>query len=618
MKHIRFWIASVVVVYVSVFASWAIAQNLTQIKTLQLSKTAADALPELGSSPSSDSKTSAVTLPTRWREEGATKWFVVPVVFANIKDQAIFIPRASSRIELWVNGQFAGRWGQRGEASFDQGKHPILHSIDPMHLKTGANELWLRIEGDPTQTKGLSEMYVGNYSEAKLLYFGRWWREIGTAIAIVVACLVLGLFGLWFGLRLKTHYFISFGLAAFGWALQSMPTLFASSGLSYVILFILAEIGFGVFVSQIQIFAIQQMGINNKYLLWNAKLLFLASLVIAPIAYATPSLTGKILDAYHALLLLSALLTMPFIAVRAFKEQTTANWILLLASITGIAFGAYDFVNIQLSDQGYSRYSITRFSALIFLLSMIAILLEKQIRSAQLERHLNDELKDKIGEREAELHALHAQESRHTESEIKRYEAEKVAMQLHDGLGGKLSALQFLLQDPKFDHHEGEQLVKDALSQLHTAVGAGAISKRDLPSIMGYHVYRFQDAFVAANIRVTSSADSPPAGSELSPTQATHLGVLVRGVFENVLKHAKASELTIQVTYNVSETIAARLVIKDNGIGFNVALAKQGVVLSSLKRNANRLGAQISLKSNAESGGARMTLEWAAPVSISA
>jgi signal transduction histidine kinase len=610
MKQLRILMLTVMTMCVVAFAGAANAQKLIQLQTVHLSKTAADAVPELATAIAPDQKIAAVSLPTRWREEGATKWFVFPVELANIKDQAIFIPRASSRIELWVNGQFAARWGQRGEATFDQGKHPIMQSLDQAHLKLGANELWLRIEGDITQTKGLSELYVGDYREVKLRYFARWWREIGTAIAIVVACLVLGLFGLWFGLRLKTHYFISFGLAAFGWALQSLPTLFASSGMSYVVLFILAEIGFGVFVSQIQIFAIQQMQINFKALLWNAKFLFYASFLIAPIAYAMQGFTGKILDAYHALLLLSAVVTMPFIVVKALRVHTTANWILLIASITGIAFGAYDFINIQLSDQGYSRFSITRFSALIFLLSMIAILLEKQIRSAQLERHLNDELKEKIGQRESELHALHAQESRNTENEIKRFEAERVAGQLHDGLGGKLSALQFLLQDSKFNPQEGEQLVKDALDQLNAAVGAGIAGKRDLPSIVGYHLYRFKAAFDAAKMTVNVLAEEAVPESDLSLAQITHLGVLLRGIFENVVKHSSATLLSVQIKYNPSESITSQLEIQDNGVGFNMAEAKQGVVLSSLKRNATRLGAHISLKSNAQTGGTRIVLTW--------
>ena len=581
--------------------------KVQRLQKIELSSAPGDKLPNIESA-----TTTEVMLPMRWRIEDQSsqvKWFKLSLQLPSTDNLAIFIPRVSSRMELWVNQSFAVGYGQRGDTTYEQGRQPLVHALDKAQLNVGSNQLWLRVEGGAEQTKGLSEIYVGQHQEIRNLYFQRWWREVGSVIAIVAACCVFGIFGLWFGLRLKMQYFISFGLASFGWALQSLPVLFSTGGGSHSLVFMLAEIGFGVFVSQIQLFALEQMKIKHRFLWLNAKFLFLIALVLAPTAYVVTTHTGKILDAYHALLLLSAVVTMPFIVVRAFQDRTTANWLLMLASVSGIAFGAHDYLMIQLASTGFSKFSLTRFSALIFLLSMLAIVLEKQIRSVQLEKHLNQELTSKINERELELREVYHRESQYKEDEIKRFEAEKISANVYTGMSAKLNALQFMMQDPKFDAQAGNQLVKDAIHQLSITTEAISPARYDLASIVGYQLYKAQAAFEAANLKVSFESDEIPQSLNLAPTQATHLSFLIQGLFDNVVKHAKASLLTVSIQYK-PESHQRTLVIQDNGIGFDASAVIRGLVITNMKRNASRLGAQISLKTKLGGSGTKVILEW--------
>ena len=117
MKQLRVWLLAAIALYLAALATATAAQQLTSLQTVYASLASADGLPVIGQVEQGDGKSGTVSLPVRWREEGAARWFVVPVQMTTIQDQAIYIPRASSRVELWVNGQFAARWGQRARAT---------------------------------------------------------------------------------------------------------------------------------------------------------------------------------------------------------------------------------------------------------------------------------------------------------------------------------------------------------------------------------------------------------------------------------------------------------------------------------------------------------------------
>jgi len=74
---------------------------------------------------------------------------------------------------------------------------------------------------------------------------------------------------------------------------------------------------------------------------------------------------------------------------------------------------------------------------------------------------------------------------------------------------------------------------------------------------------------------------------------------IVQETFNNVLKHAKASELLVTIHYKPS-TIA--ITITDNGIGFDSAQGKNGIGLKNMQDRAKIIGAVFSVSSEIGKG----------------
>ena len=81
---------------------------------------------------------------------------------------------------------------------------------------------------------------------------------------------------------------------------------------------------------------------------------------------------------------------------------------------------------------------------------------------------------------------------------------------------------------------------------------------------------------------------------------------IIQEAVSNVLKHAKASELSIAVTHAPGRL---SVVVSDNGIGFDTSATSTGVGLANIRSRAAALGAQAQIDS-ATGKGTTVSVEW--------
>jgi signal transduction histidine kinase len=86
---------------------------------------------------------------------------------------------------------------------------------------------------------------------------------------------------------------------------------------------------------------------------------------------------------------------------------------------------------------------------------------------------------------------------------------------------------------------------------------------------------------------------------ELSRAIELALYRTVQESLTNILKHAQATEVTIQINQNAEEIT---LMIEDNGLGFDVQIPYKGIGLKNMRKRVEALGGTIQVDSHPKAG----------------
>jgi two-component system NarL family sensor kinase len=202
-------------------------------------------------------------------------------------------------------------------------------------------------------------------------------------------------------------------------------------------------------------------------------------------------------------------------------------------------------------------------------------------------------------------------EALRSQLEIQENTFKNIAQELHDNIGQMLSVVKLSLSVlPIEKDHKAHEQVKNSQEVLTKAMF-------DLSNLTkSLHTERIADIGLIESIRFELYAirkagilqvQFHPEGNEtpLSEQKAVFLFRMFQEILNNILKHAKASEVIVHVKFLDDIFV---LEIKDNGIGFSVEEKKQstssgsGVGLRSLFNRAQIIGAELTMNSEPGKG----------------
>ena len=201
-------------------------------------------------------------------------------------------------------------------------------------------------------------------------------------------------------------------------------------------------------------------------------------------------------------------------------------------------------------------------------------------------------------------------------------ERARIAQDLHDELGSlltRISLLGGLLRADKdnpeqVDVHAGKisQSADQTVRALEEIVWAVRPGSDTLPSLVEYIAHFANELFEgnATRCRLDLPPDLP--ARPLPPDVRHNIFLIVKEGLTNVLKHAGASEVHLQIKVT-PQTL--EIVIADNGKGFDTNSAMtdgQGNGLGNMKRRAEAVGGKLTLTS-ASGQGARVEFSVSFP-----
>ena len=257
---------------------------------------------------------------------------------------------------------------------------------------------------------------------------------------------------------------------------------------------------------------------------------------------------------------------------------------------------------INLRTQQRDSIMTTFIVLLVMTIIIVLIYSQRQKMVVQLRERDRELLNKKVDEllREQEIKSLRSYLSGQDE------ERKRIAGDLHDRLGSTLSATKLYFNsitgsnwDKGNSFDKANQLLDTAVDEVrdisHNLL-SGAISKFGLTTaltelketISNTNQIRMEVFINGLDIRLNSKTE-------------LHLYRIIQELVSNILKHAKASEITIQLNNFLNELT---LTVEDNGVGFNEAsdTHKNGLGLKSIESRVQSLEGLLRIDSGKGNG----------------
>ncbi len=195
---------------------------------------------------------------------------------------------------------------------------------------------------------------------------------------------------------------------------------------------------------------------------------------------------------------------------------------------------------------------------------------------------------------------------------VQERERADIARELHDEVGQAFTALKIQLEslqsvsDPAAMHTP----ISDCIDVAATALGQvrnlslglrpPQLDDFGLVPALRWHVER-----VSRTTKAEISFDSDPVLSRPDPEAEIACFRIAQEALTNALRHARATHIRIMLRTNADEFI---LIVRDNGVGFDVAAANEQVMrgmsmgLASVQERASLAGGQIRIESSPGNG----------------
>ncbi|MBT8191117.1 MAG: sensor histidine kinase, partial [Bacteroidia bacterium] len=185
-------------------------------------------------------------------------------------------------------------------------------------------------------------------------------------------------------------------------------------------------------------------------------------------------------------------------------------------------------------------------------------------------------------------------------------ERERIAKDLHDSLGGLLSTIKLQIDNiksksnGKLDEKEVEtttHLLDAAVGEVRTIsqnLQPGALSRLGLiPAI--------QDLVNRYDGKYGPEIDLQHFDIPIKMNQNLALGIyrVVQEILTNAIKHARASEILVQLNRKGEEII---IHIEDDGVGFDQKKRYQGMGLENIRSRVNYLKGNMEIDSRVKEG----------------
>lgn len=552
-----------------------------------------------------------VALPYHWdhvhQQQPGQAVFEIPFTLPSepTGPHAVYFARVGNTAEIWLNGMLLSRYGDvRSPNGADYAKAPQYVPI-PAQLLHQSNLFRIIIHADGGRRGGLSGVTVGPEDEVRELFNQHYrWRVTGS-IAVAVFSLVVGVLALllWLtqaepgrdgGSRLEGLY-LSAGLAELCWMLRLSDAAITQPPLAWPWWGVLQTVAYAGWICCAALFCHQVMGWHrHASMRWVRLALGSLFLTSAPVAYwALSRHADRYLTVWYGFASFLFIGYGVLYVWSALRRPTTERMLVAAAGVFNVLVGFRDWLVIRAGDN-FGEVSWMRYSSVLFGLALGYIVITRFREASAQARDLMANMAAKVQEKERALAASYRQLEQLAREQERAAERTRILRDMHDGVGSHISAAIRQLQSGKASTDQLLQTLRDSLDQLKLSIDAMNLAPGDLTALLANLRYRLEPRFKASDIELQWDVDLLPPLLRLDAKAMRQLQFMVFEALSNVLQHAQASVLRIEL--RALPGGGAQLRVIDNGRGFDPArVQRRG--LSSLRERAAAIGARLGIVS---------------------
>lgn len=192
-----------------------------------------------------------------------------------------------------------------------------------------------------------------------------------------------------------------------------------------------------------------------------------------------------------------------------------------------------------------------------------------------------------------------------TQLEIQEQTLQNISQEIHDNTSQLLGLIKLNLAtaDPAKEEQTREKInashqlvtqVINSIRQMSHTLDSGFVARIGLPEAIKYQL-----ELVQKTGEYTATLDVQGEEQKTDPQKELILFRMVQESLNNIIKHAKASEIRVALTYSPQQL---SIVISDNGAGFEQATKSDGIGLQNMHNRAKLIGAELDIQSELDKG----------------
>lgn len=549
---------------------------------------------------------SAVTLPHNWfRDPPPVRravWYRIgfSLEHAPLYTQSIYLARlALTDLTVYVNRQPI--WRLREQYAAGTALTAVMIAVPEELLRAGDNEIHLEACGYANWYHGIPRVQLGN---TRLLAAGAGTRRLVQANVIYVVGASFGLVGmlaLWLWLRggrdaVLFWYAIAGILLCASTAVWHWSQWSEAGGVRLALIFLRYN-------GYLMPILVLHLRLARLRIPWLEGLLW-AALVAAVLSIAQASAWQSLAWSGWGILFaaLPAFFIVPLLRSRDLRGQP-AVLLLLVADVAAASMNLHDWA-LRIGWIDFDRPYLVYFVPLFMMLAAAVPIMERLMAGVAATRRMNLELERRVAGKAREIEASHERLREAQRAQALAEERRRIMADMHDGLGTRLVALLSVAQSGKAKHGEISEGLAAALDELRLTVDSVQPVEDDVGVVLGNVRHRMRSVFERAGVQLVWNVSELPRMEGLTPDRILAIQRIFLEAFANAIRHSRARAVSV---FTLRVPGAVRIVIEDDGCGFDPAAAGAGTGLANLKLRATQAGGTLAVESQAGKG-TRVTL----------
>ncbi|MDO9166803.1 MAG: histidine kinase [Rhodoferax sp.] len=517
----------------------------------------------------------------------------------------LYVPRLGNAYEIWLNGTLLQRNGdlQSGNgADFAKGPRHIV--ISPGLLGTN-NLIRVHIRADVGRRGGLAALTLGPDDEVRPIYLSDYrWRSTGSLVVVILSLLIgVVALALWAtqvdvtgpGRPRRDPLYLLAALAELCWTVRVSDVIVENPPVPWPWWGMLTLLSVTAWIGSMILFCVEIAGWGRLAMVsWLRR--WLALLLAASVAAALGSLAyGRpvTMTLLYAALGLTSLTFGSLFIWKAAREASIAHRLVAGALLLNTLVGLRDLYVFRLSPV-YGGNTLLRYSSVLFGLALAYVVITRFRAASGQARDLMVNMSARVAQKERELEQTYQRVEQLAREQERTAERTRILRDMHDGVGSHISTAIRQLESGRANQGEVLHTLRDSLDQLKLSIDAMNLPPGDITALLANLRYRLEPRFKASDIELQWDVDLLPLLPRLDHKAMRHLQFMVFEALSNVLQHAHASVLRIELRTVPGGRV--KLLVIDNGCGFEPDRVKRRG-LSSLQERAAAIEAGLVIVS---------------------